>query len=764
MQSDLTATIRKIIEEWIQSGVPSLETAIAEYPELAENKNAVLELATFEYKFLVSTGVEITPESYSHRFPKYAQALLRVLGNVSQDELGSMPEATLKLSDSKSGPKPSPAPATSMVATPHASWPQIGEHLGQYVLLRKLGQGAFSRVYLSLDEMTQRQVVLKVTQKMTAEPSLLGNINHPNIVSLLTASQQANGLNCLVMNYVGSATLEDLIELVNPIEGGVPRPNSADVILAAAKRHHHKADQLPDLGKQAQVLAKYSFIDGLVWLFRQVADALAYVHQRNIVHQDIKPSNILLGFDGRPRLIDFNLAYASSANNSQIGGTLLYMAPEQIEQIRLPKEQRIGSNSACDIYSFGVIMYELFAGAHPWGPIPSRRGTLEIAKSMSELQRKPLVPVHLLNRRVPRRLSQLISQCLEFDPANRFPSAAELVKELQYCYTPAKKWSFVTQTYTGRAAILAASIGLVSGGAWSINSMAASQPIIAYQQPTAEEQIAAARKAIREGKPDQASAYLTQLLNSDAKAEYYHLRGIAKMMQQNWSSASEDLAQAYQLQTQSVPFATAYAETLLKSGKHQQARSIFSECLLRQPENHTVRCGVAYTQILAGNLMEAEKTINGGLESQPTHPQLLANWLNLWVMRAVTNNATLTESQLQRVEWVVKQMPNDHLFHLWAAKIYAYQLMWMKRTNKGTVQEREYLQLTGQRWFRTAYEAGVSSEHWRFDSMFLSLLGGKSPLEMGWKAPENEARYDTFSFFFGKPADLLQPEPEIAAK
>src|SRR5262249_17210903 len=166
-----------------------------------------------------------------------------------------------------------------------------------------------------------------------------GGRGNQNVVSALSARQAAaRGLYLVVMPYLGSATLEDLLEVAFPLRRAVGnRPKRADVIATATRRNLRPGDPLPTDQKLDPFLQRAGYTDGIVWLAVRMADALAAVHQSGFVHHDLKPSNVLLGLDGQPRVLDFNLASDVRNAKSRLGGTLPYMPPEHLNAVRQPQ-------------------------------------------------------------------------------------------------------------------------------------------------------------------------------------------------------------------------------------------------------------------------------------------------------------------------------------------------------------------------------------------------------------------------------------------
>jgi hypothetical protein len=157
-------------------------------------------------------------------------------------------------------------------------------------------------------------------------------------------------------------------------------------------------------------------------LVRQVAEGLAAVHACGLLHRDLKPDNVILGDDGRPRLVDFGLAAPlSSADLSLRCGTLPYMAPEQARG----ESERMDGRA--DVYGLGAVLYELLTGR------PPHQGATK-EEVLRAACAGDVVPARQLNRRIPRAVNDLCQCCLAKDPTQRFASAAELagsVRRLQ---------------------------------------------------------------------------------------------------------------------------------------------------------------------------------------------------------------------------------------------------------------------------------------------------------------------------------------------
>lgn len=268
-----------------------------------------------------------------------------------------------------------------------------------YELDAEIGRGGMGVVYRARDRRLKRVVAIKVLPPELAfrseiktrflrEAEMAAQLSHPNIVPIYTVDE-SGGLVFFEMAYVSGDNL--------------------------AKRLHERG-VLP--------------VDEVRRVLRAVADALAYAHERGVVHRDIKPDNILLDAEsGRPMVTDFGIARAVSDGDSRLTatgmaiGTPAYMSPEQAAGERV-------IDGRSDIYALGVVAYQMLAGEPPFSATST---PAMLVKHISE------TPVPITQRRadVPSDLARAVMLMLEKDPANRFPSAGDLVKALDGGAMPA---------------------------------------------------------------------------------------------------------------------------------------------------------------------------------------------------------------------------------------------------------------------------------------------------------------------------------------
>jgi serine/threonine-protein kinase len=259
--------------------------------------------------------------------------------------------------------------------------------VGAYRVLGELGRGGMALVYRGLHEGLQREAALKellpegqqdkeTLSRFKREALALGAFRHQNIVTVYDLVEKNDSL-FLVMEYVDGPTLHDLIK-----DGPLP----ADVAAVIGAR---------------------------------IASALDHAHFRRIIHRDLKPSNVMLTKSGEVKLMDFGIAKDVSMDAlTQQGmavGTPAYMSPEQVTGAQL--------DPRTDIFSLGVLLYEVLTGARPF----QGRTAGEV---FARIRDGKYTPLSKAAPRVPAPLANVVKRALEVKPENRFPDAAAMRREL----------------------------------------------------------------------------------------------------------------------------------------------------------------------------------------------------------------------------------------------------------------------------------------------------------------------------------------------
>jgi len=266
---------------------------------------------------------------------------------------------------------------------------KAGDLFRHFRVLEKVGEGGMGVVYRAHDTKLDRDVALKFLtrigrpmseqdDRLRREARSLAALNHPNIVTIHDIDE-AEGVPFLVLEWIAGRALSD---------PSFPRPLPTAEFLRVAL---------------------------------SVAEGLAAAHERGIVHRDVKPANVLVADDGRAKLVDFGLAKFRDMDrdvtrSAGAVGTFAYMSPEQANGTEV--------GPASDIFSFGVLAYELLTGRRPFqgdGP----------GAVLAAIVRDPHVPLSELRRDLPSRLVSLVESCLEKEARARYQSGRELLHALR---------------------------------------------------------------------------------------------------------------------------------------------------------------------------------------------------------------------------------------------------------------------------------------------------------------------------------------------
>jgi serine/threonine protein kinase/Tfp pilus assembly protein PilF len=320
-----------------------------------------------------------------------------------------------------------------------AHFPKPGDVFLDFRLVSELGRGAFGRVFLAHQGgLAERPVALKVAVDLHQESNTLAQLQHTNIVPIYSVHRAGN-LHAVCMPYLGATTLGDIYRNLL-LEKRLPRSGQALVSTWRERRTRSKrtatepesATTVPEpvaVQTAFHALAGLSYIDAILWLTSRLADGLAHAHDRGILHRDLKPANILLTDDGEPMLLDFNLASDSKvdATLAQVGGTLQYMSPEQIKAFTgLP----VPLTPSSDLYSLGIILFELLTGCPPFPAHQHAEPQYQFALLQAD-RREGVASPRRLNPAISPAVEAIILRCLDPDPKRRYQSARELGEDLR---------------------------------------------------------------------------------------------------------------------------------------------------------------------------------------------------------------------------------------------------------------------------------------------------------------------------------------------
>ncbi len=265
--------------------------------------------------------------------------------------------------------------------------------LGRYLIESELGRGAMGVVYKATDPMLERTLAIKTVNmdpggegsrhyeaRFNQEARAAAGLNHPNIVIIYDVGKSGD-VAYMAMEFIAGVELRVLLEFGQPLS-------------------------------PARALS----------IAVQVAEGLAYAHEHGVVHRDIKPSNIMVVADGPVKITDFGLARRRVSADVTLSGTMLgsprYMSPEQALGKR--------ADHRSDIFSLGVVLYEMLTGVAPFG------GENEFALAQQIMNFAPPAPSAVISE-VPKGVDSVVARMIAKLPDERYQSARELARDLAQC-------------------------------------------------------------------------------------------------------------------------------------------------------------------------------------------------------------------------------------------------------------------------------------------------------------------------------------------
>lgn len=264
----------------------------------------------------------------------------------------------------------------------------------RYMIVTSLGEGGMADVYLAMDTILNREVAVKVLRgelsedpvtllRFLREASAVSKLHHPNVVEVYDVGEY-DGKNYIVMEYVRGRTLKQMILQ----RGALPKEEAVEVM-------------------------------------KQLVSAVNHAHEKNIIHRDIKPQNVLVKDDGTVKITDFGIALAHDAiqltQSDAVLGSAHYIAPETTKGEVATVQT--------DIYALGIVFYELLSGSVPF------KGDNPIQVAMKHL-REDVPSIRELNPTIPQSIENIITKATAKNRMNRYSSAKDMLYDLDMCLRP----------------------------------------------------------------------------------------------------------------------------------------------------------------------------------------------------------------------------------------------------------------------------------------------------------------------------------------
>lgn len=615
-------------------------------PALLRDRSFVIERAVEEYNRAAATSPTLSPEDFCQRYREFGSSVQSSICRQIEVDVFAKRHSWLRNLGGE------------------FAWPTTGERLASFEIIEELGRGASSRVYLCRQpDLGGRQVAVKVSRDISFEAHTLGLLRHRNVVPIYAAEHDPTGQRTLIcMPFLGRSTLLDLIDLVR--DEGLPK--TSQTLMRAASIWNQPSDKFAETARPRQLSPTAAYYESVAYIGSSMAAAIAHAHSQGIVHGDVKPSNILLSHDGEPYLMDFNLSGNATLAISARGGTLPYMPPEQLGTVALDDSAATEYDHRSDIFSLGVVLFELLTGRLPFEIERTSSTTSAIAAALLYRQRRGCASLQSLNPNVPKSLAETIEACLAFRPEMRLASATELQERLLAEIQPLRRLRRQAMRRPRTLAAICLVLALVGGG-------------LALRAANAS--------------PEHVQ------LSEDAAA----LRAAG-----DFQAAEEKLAQAVAVDPTYDPARREYAKALLASGKTDQARVVLlARAELRHDGHSAATLGYCFstdqnftaaipwyeralelgydTASVRNNLAVAYESGNSALNDaerlqeaavhleearrkQPTSATVRLNKIIQEIARAQQDGTKVSADCMELCRDLTKEFPQCGALHLYAAR------------------------------------------------------------------------------------------------
>lgn len=651
--------VAAVVKEQLRRGEsPDLVTLLAENPELKAYRSIFLDLAHDEFCRRIDAGETVDTDEFCRQFPSFQNSLCML---IEVDRLLCQDPQFQSECD-------------------EPVWPKPEESFLGYSLIAEIGRGSFARVFLASEPaLGGRLVVLKVAPHGGGEAEVAGKLRHPNIVPIHSIKEDPRtGLTAICMPYLGRTTLCDVLD--HAFADGTP-PVDAQVIADTVARLHDNSDVLEPRHVD-RMLCRGSYVDAVLHLAIQLADALAYTHTRGICHRDLKPSNILLSMEGRPLLLDFNLSADENVNAWHVGGTLPYMAPEQLRDVAHGIDSRsLPSDPRSDLFSLGVIVYQMLCGSLPFGRIPQGSSIGELAEQLLEQYRTGLQPLRDRNRQVDRHVERLIARCLAFNPDDRPQSAGDLASSFRQQLTRVRRtrrWARNHPLHVMASAAIV--LMLIAGGS----------VFLALRDPYSVRQFKQGVHYAEQGQYQLAIQCLDNSLEAEPlNPEFLFARGRARLKLGLYDSAAADFHQARTTSPDGkLEACRGFCATNLN--QYKSARLLYCSALESGFQTPGLLNNLGHACIQLDDQREADRYLQEAIQMAPDLQAAHNNLLILHAHNAVSGEP-VTESMLTHARCTIKTAEHSGELYYYAALLFSRA---GKQDPQWTQSAKEYLLLS----------------------------------------------------------------------
>ncbi|WP_280404891.1 serine/threonine-protein kinase [Nocardia brasiliensis] len=309
-----------------------------------------------------------------------------------------------------------------------------GRRIDDFDLLTDLGAGVLGRVFLARQRSMQRLVAVRLSAGRASAPQTMAQLDHAHIVRVFDQRVllEAATPRLVYMQYLPGGTALGVLEQRRrdpESDGGTVLLRAVDAAMEA------KGEIRPSDSSVRAEIAALSWPETVAWVGRRLADALDHAAHLGVLHHDIKPANVLFTAEGVPKLADFALRDSGATNHAELeADSLRYRSPEQLARLLDPAAPAPGTRS--DLYSLGLLLWEMLTGAHPFDDQPEAAEARPDALTRMLEARRAGIPDSALAQLpadTPAALRRVLLDCLRAEPKRRWRNGAELAGQLDLC-------------------------------------------------------------------------------------------------------------------------------------------------------------------------------------------------------------------------------------------------------------------------------------------------------------------------------------------